>query len=389
MRPLVLFTAALLPLAAITEVAARNTEKTEPCGMIGEWRVPEDKVTPLADPQALLERLARQQAVLLGEMHDSAEDHRWQLQVLAQLHSRQPKLALGLEMFPRRLQPILDQWVAGELAEDEFLKRSEWDTVWGYEAAHYLPLFHFARMHRLPMLALNIERSLPEAIGKLGWTGVPAAQKEGISRPAAPSEAYRKTLRQVFEHHPAKARGESEFPRFVEAQTVWDRAMAEGIAQYLNKVPGSLVVGIIGAGHVRHGHGVEHQLRALGIEAIAGLMTWPRDTDCRGLGRGFANALFLVEPPKGNAPRLGVATVPDADGLRIEEVTPGSIAEASGLQRGDLITRIAGQPAKNIQGLRQAVQRQPAGTWLPLKVKRGEHELEVIARFPAPVAAAP
>lgn len=389
MRLLVLFVATMLPLMDSTGAFAQDKEKSGPCGATGEWRMPDDKTTPPTDPQALIERLARQQVVLLGEMHDSAEDHRWQLHVLAQLHSRQPKLALGLEMFPRRLQPILDQWVAGELAEDEFLKRSEWDTVWGYDAALYLPLLHFARMHRLPMLALNIERSLADMIGKQGWENVPETQKEGISRPAAPSGAYLKILRQVFEHHPAKARGESNFPRFVEAQTVWDRAMAEGIAQHLNKVPGSLVVGIIGAGHVRHGHGVEHQLRALGIEAVAGLMTWPRDTDCRGLGRGFANALFLIESPKGNAPRLGVATVSETGGLRIEEITPGSIAEASGLQRGDLITRIAGQPAKNIQGLRQAVQRQPAGTWLPLKVKRGEHELEVIARFPAPATEAP
>jgi hypothetical protein len=32
-----------------------------------------------ADAPALLAQLARQQVVLLGETHDSAEDHRWQL----------------------------------------------------------------------------------------------------------------------------------------------------------------------------------------------------------------------------------------------------------------------------------------------------------------------
>jgi len=389
MRILVLLAATTLTLLGIAGVSARGSAKNEPCGVAGEWRVPAGKTTQPTDPQVLVDRLARQQVVLLGERHDSAEDHRWQLHMLAQLHSRQPKLALGLEMFPRRLQPILDQWVAGELAEDEFLKRTEWDKVWGYDVRDYLPLFHFARMHRLPMLALNVERSLPEAIGKQGWENVPETQKEGVSRPAAPSAAYRKELRRVFDHHPAKERGEGGFPRFVEAQTVWDRAMAEVIAQHLKKVSGSLVVGILGAGHVRNGHGVEHQLKDLGVEAVAGLITWPRDSDCRGLGSGFAAAMFLVEPPKSNAPRLGVATTPEAGGLRIGEITPGSIAEAAGLQRGDLITHIAGQPANNILSLRQAVQRQPAGTWLPLQVKRGETEVDVVARFPAPAAAAP
>ena len=64
-------------------------------------------------------------------------------------------------------------------------------------------------------------RSLPEAVGKVGWDAVPEAQKEGVSRPAAPSEEYLKDLRMVFDHHPAKQRGEAAFPYFVEAQTAW------------------------------------------------------------------------------------------------------------------------------------------------------------------------
>ena len=46
------------------------------------------------------------QAVLLGERHDSAEDHRWQLQVLAQLHARRPALALGLDTRARPIERV-------------------------------------------------------------------------------------------------------------------------------------------------------------------------------------------------------------------------------------------------------------------------------------------
>jgi uncharacterized iron-regulated protein len=42
--------------------------------------------------------------------------------------------------------------------------------------------------------------------------------------------------------------------------------MAEVIAAHLRKEPDALVVGIMGAGHVRNGQGVAHQLKALGIE---------------------------------------------------------------------------------------------------------------------------
>ncbi|MFN4148709.1 MAG: ChaN family lipoprotein [Rhodocyclaceae bacterium] len=380
MRTKVLLVVAALSLTSLS-ACARN-EKPEPCGVAGEWRVPNEAgAQPVAFP-ALLDQLARAQVVLLGESHDSAEDHRWQLHTLAQLHGRQPKMAIGFEMFPRRVQPVLDEWVAGQLSEAEFLRKVEWEKVWGFDARDYLPLIHYARMNRIPMLALNVERSLIDAVAKQGWDAVPEAQKEGIGRPAPATEAYRRMLREVFEHHPAKSRGEAAFPRFVESQLVWDRAMAEGIAAYLTKAPDALVVGIIGAGHVRNGHGVIHQLEALGVTKSGILLTWNRHTPCVGLGRDYADALYLVEPPKENPPRLGVATEPAGETLRITEVMTGSIAEAAGLKKGDLIVSIAGRPAKSFLTLRSLVQRQTPGTWLPLKIRRGDEELEIVARFP-------
>jgi uncharacterized iron-regulated protein len=352
------------------------------CGKPGQWMAPTDAKAEAAEPRALLARMAQQQVVLLGEVHDSAEDHRWQLHTLTQLHALQPQLAIGFEMFPRRVQAVLDQWVAGELSEAEFLQRSEWNEVWGYDAQLYLPLFHFARMNRIPMLALNVERSLIEAIGKQGWEAVAEAQKEGVSRPAAPTPAYRKMLRAVFDHHPVKERGEAAFPRFLETQTTWDRAMAQVMAEYLQNTPGTLVVGIMGAGHVRNGHGVAHQLKDLGVGQVGILLTWERGETCAALGKDFADAVYLVESPKSNPPRLGVATDQEKEGLRIKQVNTGSIAEAAGLKGGDVILEVAGQPAKSILTLRAAVQRQTPGTLLPLKIRRGDEELEIVARFP-------
>lgn len=354
----------------------------EACGQPGQWRIPGKAQVQTAEARDVLERMARQQVVLLGEAHDSAEDHRWQLHTLTQLHAQRPRLAIGFEMFPRRVQPALDQWVAGSLSESEFLQRSEWEKVWGFDARDYLPLFHYARMNRIPMLALNVERSLIEAVGKQGWDAVPAAQKEGVGKPAPPSEGYRKALRAVFDHHPAKERGEAAFPRFLETQTTWDRAMAQVMAEHLQKVPDALVVGILGAGHVRHGHGVAHQLKALGIAQVGLLMTRDRAESCADLGAGYADALYLVDAPKSNPPRLGVMTEQKEDGLRITQVMTTSVAEAAGLKSGDVIVEVAGLPAKSILTLRTAVQRQTPGTWLPLKIRRDGKEMEIVARFP-------
>jgi uncharacterized iron-regulated protein len=376
--------AAFLLAATLSASCSGSPPAPASCGQPGQWLDPADVSAPPLAAGALLERMASQQAVLLGEAHDSAEDHRWQLETLAQLYARRPQVAIAFEMFPRRVQPVLDQWVAGELSEQEFLARSEWARVWAFDARDYLPLFHFARMNRLPMLAANVERSLPEAVGKVGWDAVPEAQKEGVSRPAAPSEDYLKDLRMAFDQHAAK--GDAAFPHFVEAQALWDRAMAQGIAQYRIKHPETLVVGILGAGHVRHGRGVAHQLHDLGIERVGTLLTWNRANPCAHIAKGMADAVQIVEPPKENPPRLGIAA-DDAgdgkDGVRIATVVAGSIAEQAGLKVDDVLLEIAGQPVKDFMTVRAAVQRQAPGTWLPMKIRRGTAELEIVARFPA------
>lgn len=379
MRKLALIGLATLMLTGHTTAPPQPDDA---CGQPGQWLLPGSAQPRAWD--ALLTRLADSRAVLLGETHDSPADHRWQLHTLAALHGRKPELAIGFEMFPRRLQPVLDEWVAGGMSEADFLKRAEWERVWGFDAQMYLPLFHFARMHRVPMLALNVERSLVSKVEEKGWAGVPDADREGVSRPAPPSEAYRRELRQVYEHHPG-SKSDAGFARFAEAQTVWDRAMAEGIAAYLKARPGQLVVGILGAGHVRHGHGIAHQLADLGIGRVTNLVTWDQSHSCADLGTGLADAVFVKTEDRGKPPppRLGIAMEAHAQGVRILQVLAGSVAEQAGLKADDILTMAAGREMKDMRDVRTVIQRHAPGTWLPLKVRRGDAQVELVARFPA------
>jgi len=372
--------------------AAPMTSVAGTCGQPGQWLIPP---TTLAEPAApsqaateLLDQLVRKHVVLLGENHDCADDHRWQLDMLTALHQRHPDLAIGFEMFPRRLQGVLDRWVTGQLTEAEFLKQAEWDDVWGFDAQLYLPLFRFARQYRLPMLALNVEHGLVKQVRASGWEGVSETQREGVGRPAEPSPLYRMELKATFDQHPALKNGDeaTQFAHFVEAQTLWDRAMAEGIARFRRDHPTTLVVGILGAGHVRNGYGVPHQLQALGGDQIAKLMTLPSDHACAELTPGLADAVYVIPPrPERGAspPRLGVSLKDAADGVMIETVMPGSLAERSGLRNGDIIRQAAGVKVSGVEEVRGYVQRQPAGTWLPLLIRRGGYDLEVVVRFPA------
>lgn len=371
------------------------------CVSPGTWVVPTGGAPQQRETRALLADLATRPVVLLGESHDNAEHHRWQLHTIAALHALQPNLVLAFEMFPRRVQKALDQWVAGELSEDEFLKRSEWNRVWGFDARLYMPIFDFARMHRVPMLALNVDRDLVARVGERGWAGIPESEREGVSNPAPPSAAYREALYASYLEHlpkqdPARTRAEPDFAapaflRFVESMQLWDRAMAQAIAQRRSGGAPPLVVGIplvvsiMGSGHLENGFGVPHQLRDLGIAEAAVLLPWEADADCSTLTVGLADAVFglsAASPAPPGRPRLGVMLDGSSGNVVVRDVVKDSIADRAGVHAGDVVVMVAGIPVQEAADIIDVVRQQAPGTWLPMTVKRAGESLDLVARFP-------
>ena len=376
---------------------------TAACATMGTWIDPANR--SILSHDQLMEDLSARPVVLLGEHHDDAEHHRWQLHTLAALHGYQPNMIIGFEAFPRRVQPVLDRWVAGELTSDSFLKAVDWSQVWGFDPDLYLPLFHFARQHQVPMLALNVDRELVSTVGREGFDAVPPQDREGISKPAPPSPSYRQSLFQVFNHKhqqheeahaagtpgssgadPSEAQGDPAFERFVEAQLTWDRAMAEAISGARSSDGTALVVAIIGRGHAEHRWGVPHQLADLGIADSAVMLPVRLSSSCEGLSPDLADAVFTLPPERASRPhrpRLGVMIETADGGARVTAVMPGSVADAAGLEVGDVILMAAGLPTGSGGDLIDTVRQQAPGTWLPLQIRRGGVTVEKVARFPA------
>lgn len=350
----------------------------------------------IAPARELFADVASRDIVLLGEQHDDADHHQWQLQTLAALHVLRPQMAIGFESFPRRVQPVLDRWIAGELTVKQFLEQTGWEKIWNFPPELYLQLFQFARINRIPIVALNVERTLTEAIANQGWDAVPAAQLEGVSRPAPASNLYQDYLFEVFKAHPRRRGGEtgtadrndSSFRFFVESQTTWDRAMAEALARRMDAGPGAprpLVVGIMGSEHVRNGHGVPHQLRDLGLNNIATLLPVDTRQDCESIRKGFADGVYAMpEIPrdKPSPPRLGVRLEEVEGSVTLAAVSSGSLAEQTGLRPGDRIVSIAGIPVVKSVSVVSAVRMQPDGTWLPMQIQRGTETLDMVIKFP-------
>ncbi len=253
----------------------------------GQWLDP--ATGAILETFSFLEKMAAKRVVLLGERHDVAEIHRWQLHVAACLHANRRKIIMGFEMFSRGQQAILDNWVNGAYGGgEEFLEQVNWSESWGYPAELYLPLFHFCRQQKLRMLGINCSRELVRRIGKEGWAGVPETEREGLSPSAPPLPGYAEYLAGMMPHH--MVRGQNE--RFVRAQQVWDRAFACNIKTAIEEANENvLLVGIIGKGHMEYGFGTPYQLRDLGIHDVAILLptfaSGHNSEDIKGIGDGI------------------------------------------------------------------------------------------------------
>jgi len=97
---------------------------------------------------ALLDRLAREEVVFFGETHLDETTHRLELAVYEGLIERTDgKVVLAMEMFERDTQPVVDQYLKGEIDEMHFMHRAR---AWSNYRTGYRALIETAKKHGLP-----------------------------------------------------------------------------------------------------------------------------------------------------------------------------------------------------------------------------------------------
>ncbi len=250
----------------------------------------------------VLDDVLQHRLIMLGEHHQNTEHHQWHLAMIHDIAMQQENIELAIEMLPRSAQSTLDQWVLGELSEEEFIRKSNWKNYWFYDIELYLPVLRYARDKKIKIHALNVERSLLSAVSDVGWDKVPQEQREGLSQPVASTRPYLFELAKSFRRHQPMKHGKQDsalkkevgekFSRFVEVQLLWDRAMAEGLNVALNQPHKPQIVSIMGSGHMVNGNGAIHQFSAISDLVPVTLIPWDDHLSCNDLQPGFAKYVY-------------------------------------------------------------------------------------------------
>lgn len=327
-----------------------------------------DSLSTLDD---IIPRLNTSRIVYVGERHDQFAHHMNQLKIIKKIHEAGFRLGVGMEMFQKPFQQVVNDYMAGRIDEHQFLQKTGYFSRWRYDYNLYKPIIDYLKQQNIPLVALNVEKEMSRKVAREGIFSLPNDQQRQL--PSAmdfSNEPYRTDLKEVFEIH-EKKNGLKAFDYFFQAQTLWDEAMAETAQQFLRENPESKLIILAGNGHVRYKYGIPERLYRRNQESFTVVV---QDEE---LQDSIADYVLLTSELKGKtAPKLGVVVEEKGQDLEVIRVSQNSPAEKAKLQEGDVIKRLAGQPIKSLADLELVLFYSKIGTLFDVQVKRADKTLD-------------
>jgi uncharacterized iron-regulated protein len=325
----------------------------------------------LPDLHAIIPRLAEKRVVFVGETHDHYQDHLAQLEIIRALHERHADLVIGVEYFQAPFQEALDTYIAGQSSEKQLLRKTEYFERWRFDYRLYRPIMQYARAQAIPVIALNIRTEISQKVAHSGLDSLSKSEMTQIPQEIDRSDtAYRGRLRAVFDAHQERAAAPGSFDYFVEAQLLWDEAMAETAATYLRRHPQRPMVILVGNGHLLYGSGIPRRLlRRIPVDSAIVVNADGIDDPTM--------ADFLLLPPTAALPPaglLGVFVRQQAQDLIIDSVTPGGPAMRAGLKKDDVLLAIDGEKVATLADVKLALLDRLAGERVDVSFRRAQSD---------------
>jgi len=207
----------------------------------------------------VLDDLAQYDVVFVGEAHGHSTNHFVQSKLFSGLYARNNDIALSMEQFERSAQPIVDQYLAGEIGE-ETLKHD--GNAWDHYSQSYRPMVEFAKQKGLPVIAAEVPGNMVSCVGEEGPAFLDRLEGEPRTWIAKELHVQDGPYKDRYFDFLAKAAGhevggedmteeeiaEQRFNRFA-AQVSRDDTMAESIALHIDANPGRRVMHINGSFH--------------------------------------------------------------------------------------------------------------------------------------------
>jgi aminopeptidase N len=352
--------------------------------------VTDTRIGEVIAPVELSKRLAGVRLLLVGESHTDMDYHRSELRVVQELTRSGRPVFLGLEMYPYTEQRYLDDWVDGKLTEEAFLQVSRWYESWGYNWLYYRDIFLFARDHKLRIFAVNAPRDVVTAVRKKGFKNLTPEEAAHIPADIDTSSPEHRTLFKSFFDNGGdslhSSMTDAQLDSMIAAQSTWDATMAFNAVKALKEHggPETVMVVLVGSGHVVYGLGIQRQAARHFDGRIATVVPVNvRDDeghDIKTVQASYADFVWgLPAQTDPIYPSLGLSSSPvEGDkALKVILVSEKTPAEKAGVQMGDVIVSLDGAPVPDKETLNRLMAAKRWGDEAVLAVKRGTETKEL------------
>jgi uncharacterized iron-regulated protein len=223
--------------------------------------------------------LASGDILVMGEKHATSgdlstnENQRHQVNLLTDLssHLKAKKLTLtvGMEFLEYPIQNVVNQFLAGNLTDDQFIKQAGWGSnpFSAYREQILAPLVTGGRT-----LALNIPRAVTSQIAK-GGLGSLSSEQRALLPPSfvRGNDLYFERFKAVMAGHVP----DEKLDDYFWAQSIWDETMAWKTLEGMNA--NSVTAIVVGEFHVEYGGGLPDRLLARGATSVKTLLQIPLD----------------------------------------------------------------------------------------------------------------
>ncbi|MDH7512560.1 MAG: class A beta-lactamase [Clostridiales bacterium] len=328
--------------------------------------------------------------VYVGESHDNLTMHDIQLQIIQALYERDKSVAIGLEMLPAELQPVLDKWSQGLLAEEELLREVGWYIHWNMNFGYYKKIFALAKEKHIPVYALNAPRSLITKIRMLGWDTLSEEEKRLVPRPDLSSNEHRLLIRTIFESTdlPHQMKGESldqVFEGLYRAQAAWDEVMATNAVVSSDGGKRKMII-LAGSGHLLYNLGINRRVQErtrLPSKTVI-VVSVKAGEEFATVARSLGDYIWGIEEEEQAAfPSVGLS-FKKFDGLEnlvIERKPTDGAALAADFEKGDIVLSVDAKAFTDINELRIYLARFGWGEETKFSLLRSGENREVVLKF--------
>jgi uncharacterized iron-regulated protein len=216
----------------------------------------------VVDESAIFEKAESGQILIVSELHGHEPHHDRQRDLLVKISGAKFPISVGMEFFEYPQQNYVNQYVAGDLLEDEFLKLIGWGSI-SFDNYRFQARFPYWRGGQT--LALNLPRSISGKVSKNGLASLSPEEAKLLPPNYARGEpTYFERFRDVMKGHAS----EEQIENYFMAQSLWDDTMSWRAAEFIKENPDHLLMIIVGDFHVAYRDGLISRLKSRGVENV-------------------------------------------------------------------------------------------------------------------------